>query len=196
MIAGEAAAAAVAVERLLGVATLVVQPLPETLRADPLVAGAALDADGAPRLVLDPERLVAAARTAPPAAIAAAQPAKAPILVVDDSLTTRMLEQSILESAGFEVDLAVSAEDALGKAARRRYGLFLVDVEMPGMDGFAFVARTRADANFRGTPALLVSSRNGEEDRRRAADAGASGYIVKGEFDQSRFLDTVRRLAV
>jgi len=196
VVAGATASAAVAVERLLGVATLVVQPLPASVGADPPIAGAALDADGVPRLVLDPERLVAAACAAPPAEIAVAAPARPPILVVDDSLTTRMLEQSILESAGFEVDLAVSAEDGLAKAAQRRYGLFLVDVEMPGMDGFGFVARTRADAAFRGIPALLVSSRNGEEDRRRASEAGASGYIVKGEFEQSRFLDTVRRLAV
>lgn len=196
VVAGETSNAAIAVERLLGVATLVVQPLSAAVGADPVVAGAALDGDGMPRLVLDPERLVAAARAASPAEIDAAAPVRPPILVVDDSLTTRMLEQSILESAGFEVDLAVSAEDGLAKAARRRYGLFLVDVEMPGMDGFSFVAKTRADANFRGIPALLVSSRNGEEDRRRASAAGASGYIVKGEFDQSRFLDTVRRLAV
>jgi two-component system, chemotaxis family, sensor kinase CheA len=195
VVAAGAARAAIAVDRLLGVVTLVVQPLPDTVRADAMVAGAALDADGVPRLVLDPDGLVAAARAAPPAETAAAADPKAPILVVDDSLTTRMLEQSILESAGFEVDLAVSAEDALAKAARRRYGLFLVDVEMPGMDGFTFVAQTRADANFRGTPALLVSSRNGDEDRRRASEAGAAGYIVKGEFDQTRFLDTVRRLA-
>jgi two-component system chemotaxis sensor kinase CheA len=192
IVAGAGAAAALGIARLLEVATLVVQPLPAAVRAEALVAGASLDAEGTPRLVLDPEALVAAAHAAGPSVVAAAAP-KSPILVVDDSLTTRMLEQSILESAGFDVDLAVSAEDALGKAAQRRYALFLVDVEMPGMDGFAFVARTRAD--FRDTPALLVSSRNGAEDRRRAVEAGASGYIVKGEFDQIHFLDTVRRLA-
>jgi two-component system chemotaxis sensor kinase CheA len=198
VIAGrDGSAASIAVERLLGVKILAVRALPDKAAADALVTGAALDGEGVPILVLDAERLVAAARTAAatPAAAPTA-PAKPPILVVDDSLTTRMLEQSILESAGFEVDLAISAEDGLAKAAQRRYGLFLVDVEMPGMDGFAFVATTRADADQRGTPALLVSSRNGAEDRRRAAEAGASGYIVKGEFDQARFLDTVRRLAV
>jgi two-component system chemotaxis sensor kinase CheA len=192
----DSSTAAIAVERLLGVKTLSVRPLPESATADAFVMGAALDSEGVPILVLDAERLIAAARTAAVVAEAPAAPAKPPILVVDDSLTTRMLEQSILESAGFEVDLAVSAEDAVVKAARRRYGLFLVDVEMPGMDGFTFVAKTRTEADYRDTPALLVSSRNGAEDRRRAAAAGASGYIVKGEFDQSRFLDTVRRLAV
>ena len=84
-----------------------------------------------------------------------------PLLVVDDSLTTRMLEQSILESAGYEVDLAVSAEEALDKARARRYGLFLVDVEMPGMDGFDLVRTTRADPQLASIPAILVTSRGG-----------------------------------
>jgi two-component system, chemotaxis family, sensor kinase CheA len=119
---------------------------------------------------------------------------KLPVLVVDDSLTTRMLEQSILESAGYEVDLATSAEEALVRARERGYGLFLVDVEMPGMDGFEFVAKTRADPLLRDTPAILVTSRGSPIDRRRGQDAGASAYIVKGEFDQGHLLQTIREL--
>src|SRR5690606_4315154 len=117
-----------------------------------------------------------------------------PILVIDDSLTTRMLEQSILESAGYEVDLAVSAEHGLEKARARHYALFLVDVEMPGMDGFEFVTLTRADPELRKTPAILVTSRNEPEDFERGTKAGASDYIVKGEFDQNRLLATIERL--
>src|SRR5204862_56040 len=81
--------------------------------------------------------------------------ARDPILVIDDSLTTRMLERSILESAGYEVELATSAEEALEMAKRRSYALFLVDVEMPGMDGYTFVARTRAEPAFAQIPAIL-----------------------------------------
>lgn len=116
------------------------------------------------------------------------------MLVVDDSLTTRMLEQSILESAGYEVELATSAEEALSKAKEKRYGLFVVDVEMPGMDGFEFVASTRADPDLRETPAILVTSRGSAEDRQRGRDAGARGYIVKGEFDQGHLLQAIREL--
>jgi two-component system chemotaxis sensor kinase CheA len=105
-----------------------------------------------------------------------------------------MLEQSILESAGYRVELAVSAEEALDMVRERRYGAFLVDVEMPGMDGFEFVARTRSDPLLRETPAILVSSRNSPEDLARGARAGARGYIVKSEFDQSSFLEMVREL--
>jgi len=121
-------------------------------------------------------------------------PPRLPILVVDDSLTTRMLECSILESAGYQVDLAGSGEEALEMARRRRYGLFLTDIDMPGMDGFTFVARTRADPDLAEVPAILVSSRSDPEDRRRGAEAGASAYVVKGEFDQGELLAHIRTL--
>jgi two-component system chemotaxis sensor kinase CheA len=184
---------AVGVDRLLGTARIVVRPLPELAPASPIVAGASLDAGGNPQLVLDPDGLVAAAQ-GEGAAEAEPIPVRHPVLVVDDSLTTRMLEQSILESAGYEVDVAASAEEALEIARRKRYALFLVDVEMPGMDGFAFVERIRSDPALLDIPAILVTSRAGEEDRQRGRDAGARGYIVKSEFDQAELLTMIRPL--
>ena len=112
--------------------------------------------------------------------------------MIDDSLTTRMLEQSILEAAGYEVDTAVSAEDGLKKANERRYGLFLVDVEMPGMSGFEFVAHTRAEPAFRDIPAILVTSLASPEHRRRGAEVGAYAYMVKGEYDEGRLRQLIR----
>ena len=114
--------------------------------------------------------------------------------MIDDSLTTRMLEQSILESAGYEVEVATSAEEGLEKARSKRYGLFLVDVEMPGMDGFAFVETTQRDPSLRAVPAILVTSRDAPEDRRRGEEVGARSYIVKSEFDQGQLLETIRKL--
>ena len=188
---------ALGVERLLGAATIVMRELPSVVEADTVVAGASLDAEGTPQLVLDPAGLVAAAErsrgaTFKAAAEAHAQPA--PILVIDDSLTTRMLEQSILEAAGYQVELAVSAEDGLIKAHDHRYSLFIVDVEMPGMDGFGFVAQTRADPVLRDIPAILVTSRDAVADRLRGQQVGASAFIVKGEFDQMQLLQTIRTL--
>jgi two-component system chemotaxis sensor kinase CheA len=116
------------------------------------------------------------------------------VLVVDDSLTTRMLEQSILESAGYVVDLAVSGEEALEKARAAPYALFLVDVEMPGMDGFAFIERIRADPRLRDVPSILVTSRMSPEDRQRGREVGAQGYVVKSEFDQGVLLERIRTL--
>ena len=184
--------AAVGVDRLLGVAELVARPLPVLVHADRVVAGAALDAEGTPRLLLDPIALVARAAAArPPAAVASR--AKPPILVVDDSLTTRMLEKAILESAGYEVDLATSGDEGLEKVRRRIYGLLLVDVEMPGMDGYSFVARLRADPGTRGIPVIMVTSRGSDDDRRRSTEAGAQGHVLKGEFDQATLLAAIAR---
>jgi two-component system chemotaxis sensor kinase CheA len=157
------------------------------------VGGAALDAEGNPQLVLDPAGLLAAVSAATPSPEDGARGEPAPILVVDDSLTTRMLEQSILESAGYEVELAVSGEEALEKARARRFGLLIVDVEMPGMDGFELVRVTRTDPRT-AAPAILVTSRAAPEDRQRGLDAGASAYVVKSEFDQGTFLATIERL--
>jgi two-component system chemotaxis sensor kinase CheA len=188
---------ALGVDRLLGAANIVMRALPGVVEADPVVAGASLDAEGNPQLVLDPAGLVAAAergRAETSNAAARAEPQRAPVLVIDDSLTTRMLEQSILESAGYQVELAVSAEEALTKARDHRYSLFIVDVEMPGMDGFEFVAQTRSDAALRDIPAILVTSRDAVEDRRRGQQVGANAYIVKGEFDQGQLLQTIRTL--
>jgi two-component system chemotaxis sensor kinase CheA len=190
--AGERSAA-VGADRLLGVSSVIVRPIPRAAGGCALVSGATLDAEGAPQLVLDPHGLVAAAMTA--RGTAAALPARRrPILVVDDSLTTRMLEQSILETAGYEVDLAASAEEGLRKARDRRYGLFLVDVEMPGMNGFEFVAHTKTEPELREIPAILVTSLDSPEHRRRGLEAGARAYMAKGAFDEGRLRELIREL--
>lgn len=186
--------AAVGVNRVLGTATVVVRPIPGVAMADPLVAGAALDPDGNPRLVLEPAVLVERAERDRGDTAPVPVPRPAPILVIDDSVTTRMLEQSILESAGYQVELAVNAEEGLSKARAGRYSLYLVDVEMPGMNGFEFVSATRADPVLRDTPAILVTSLDGAEDRARGLKAGARAYIVKGELDQGELLRILRSL--
>jgi len=157
------------------------------------VRGVALDAEGLPRPVLEPAEIVAAVRGLPAVPVAPMTPTP-PILVVDDSLTTRMLEQSILESAGYDVDVASSAEEGLVKVAQRDYGLVLVDVEMPGMDGFGFITTLRSEPALAGLPAILVTSRNRPEDQPRGFAVGAQGYVVKSDFDQTKLLDMIRRL--
>ncbi|MBL7259276.1 hybrid sensor histidine kinase/response regulator [Paractinoplanes lichenicola] len=188
---------AIGVDRLAGITTLVARPLPDLAPAAPVIASVSIDLDGNPRLVLDAHGLVAEARQESAAArgdTAAATRPKLPILVVDDSLTTRMLERSILESAGYEVDLAASGEEGLDRARSREYGLYLSDIDMPGIDGFTFVARTKADPQLAHVPAILVSSRASAEDKRRGTEAGAAAYVIKGEFNQEELLAHIRRL--
>jgi two-component system chemotaxis sensor kinase CheA len=187
------AIAAVGVDRLLGTENVLVRSLPALAFADAIIAGGSLDAEGNPQLVLDPDGVVAAARRLETLRLSEPK-VSLPILVIDDSLTTRMLEQSILESAGYEVDVATSGEQGLERANARRYALFLVDVEMPGMDGFTFIEKTRADPVLRDTPAILVTSRASPEDRRRGETAGARAYIVKSEFEQTGLLKLIQSL--
>ena len=193
VVAGAGGLAAVGIDRLLGTARVVVRPLPAHAHASAIVAGVSLDAEGNPQLVLDPDGIVAEARQRHSAEPDPAAPGY-PVLIIDDSLTTRMLEQSILESAGYQVEVAVSAEEALEVAHRKRYALFLVDVEMPGMDGFTFVERIRSDPALHAIPAILVTSRAAPEDIKRGHDVGAQGYVVKSEFDQTALLAMIRPL--
>jgi two-component system chemotaxis sensor kinase CheA len=185
--------AAISVDRLLGTSNTIFRMLPELAPATTAIAGASLDVDGSPLLMLDPDGLVAMALCASepyPEVVAM----KRPLLVIDDSLTTRMLEQSILESAGYEVDMATSGEEGLEQARRTDYALILIDVEMPGMDGFTFIEQIRRDPKLHGTPTILITSRNAPEDKRRGQEVGAQGYIVKSEFDQAELLDHIKRL--
>lgn len=190
---GREARAAIGVDRLHGVREVVARPMPKVVGHLPLVAGATFDSSGKPQLVLDAGGLVQRTRGA--ASWAEAQKREpAPILVIDDSYTTRMLERRILEAAGFMVDAVGTAEAGLESAAMRNYGLFVVDLELPGMSGFDFLARKAADLALAETPAIVVSSRSQEEDRARAAELGAASYFVKGEFDQDSFVGRVREL--
>ncbi len=186
--------AAIGVDQLLGAATVLLRPIPAFAGVDPVIAGASLDAEGNPQLVLDPAVLVTAAAAQRSAANPAPLPRSPLVLVIDDSLTTRMLEQSILESAGYQVHLATSGEEALEKARAQPYDLFLVDIEMPGMDGFEFVTRTRADSSLAHVPSILVTSRSSSQDKERGKEVGACAYVVKSEFDQGQLLQTIRQL--
>jgi two-component system, chemotaxis family, sensor kinase CheA len=188
-----AGSVALGVDRLLGVESIVQRSLPELVLTTPVVSGACLDRDGNPRMVLSPDALVRSAQhlATAPRSVAARQ---TPILVIDDSLTTRMLEQSILESAGYEVELATSGEEGIAKAKQRKYALFLVDVEMPGMDGFTFIETARKDPTLRDVPSILVTSRASAADRERGLLVGARAHIAKNEFEQGHLLDSIRAL--
>lgn len=193
VVRGRTGDVAFTVDRIVGPARVIARPLPDLTPAFGHVAGASLDDVGDPLLVLDPDQLVAGAGQAAAIPAVTISP-RVPILVVDDSLTTRMLEQSILESAGYAVDVACSGEEALSKARATGYALFLVDVEMPGMDGFELIEQIRRDPALQHIPSVLVTSRDSQQDRQRGENAGAQAYIVKSEFDQGVLLEQIRSL--
>ena len=116
------------------------------------------------------------------------------ILVVDDSITTRMMEKSILEAAGYNVDLAVSGEEARELLAKNEYNLVVTDVEMPGINGFELTELIKTNESTKDMPVVVVTSLASDEDKRRGIEVGAQAYIVKGTFDQTTLLDTIRSL--
>jgi len=193
VVAGSAGLAAIGVDRLRGFNNVVVRALPELAPTDAVVSGASLDPEGNPQIVLDADGLVSLALQKSSAENTAEAEAVS-VLVIDDSLTTRMLEQSILESAGYRVDLATSGEEGLEMARIGDYALILVDVEMPGMNGFTFVETIRADPALRDIPAILITSLNSPDDLARGEAVGAQGYMIKSEFDQSRLLARIGQL--
>ncbi|UVF19399.1 response regulator [Microvirga terrae] len=115
------------------------------------------------------------------------------ILVVDDSITTRTLEKSILEAQGYEVLLSVDGIDALHvlRSGEAMVDLVIADVEMPRMDGFSLLQAIKNDPRLSTLPVILMTSRADPEDVRRGLDLGASAYITKQKFDQRELLATI-----
>lgn len=101
------------------------------------------------------------------------------ILIVDDAATVRMYHRGILEPAGYVVDEAINGLEALEKAALRNYDLYLIDVNMPKLDGYALVRRMRSDPALRQVPAIMISTEAEGSDQRRAYEAGANLYLIK-----------------
>ncbi|MFZ4539045.1 response regulator [Propionivibrio sp.] len=100
------------------------------------------------------------------------------ILVVDDAATVRMYHRSILEGAGFVVDEAINGIEALEKALTQPFDLYLVDVNMPKLDGYGFLRELRRQG-IPQAPAVMISTEAQRQDRIRAYEAGANLYLIK-----------------
>nr|WP_315392732.1 response regulator [uncultured Duganella sp.] len=100
------------------------------------------------------------------------------ILIVDDAATVRMYHRQLLEAAGYAVDEAINGIEALEKALGTAFDLFLVDVNMPKLDGYGFLRQLRAEAVAH-APAIMVSTEAAEVDRALAYQAGADDYLIK-----------------
>lgn len=117
------------------------------------------------------------------------------ILICEDSFTTRELERSIFEAAGYDVEVAM--DGAMG-FAKLKEGLdvdaVVSDVQMPNMTGFELTRAIKADPGLREIPVIIVTSLERDEEKAEGIDAGADAYITKSVFNQDTLLDTVERL--
>ena len=100
------------------------------------------------------------------------------ILIVDDAATVRMYHRNILESAGYKVEEAWNGIEALEKALEAPFDFYIVDVNMPRLDGYGFLRELRQQEIFQ-SPAIMVSTEAAAGDEMAAYRAGASGYLIK-----------------
>ncbi|MDO9140820.1 MAG: response regulator [Methylobacter sp.] len=100
------------------------------------------------------------------------------ILVVDDAATVRLYHRNILESAGYEVDEAVNGIEAMEKALQTPFDLYVVDINMPKLDGYGFLREIRSQ-DITQVPAIMVSTEAESNDRQRAYRSGANLYLIK-----------------
>ncbi|WP_017879758.1 response regulator [Janthinobacterium sp. CG3] len=100
------------------------------------------------------------------------------ILIVDDAATVRMYHRNILGAAGYLVEEAVNGIEALEKALQDPFDLYIVDINMPKLDGYGFLRQLRAE-DLPQAPAIMVSTEAASNDQTAAYRAGANCYLVK-----------------
>jgi two-component system sensor histidine kinase and response regulator WspE len=194
----------VVVDRFLGVRELVVQALdPRLGKIKDVTAGALLES-GVPVLIVDVDDLMRSVdklivsgqlnKVEQSVPGAGTEVRKKRVLVVDDSLTVRELERKLIESGGFEVEVAVDGADGWNAVRLGQFDLVVTDVDMPRMDGIGLVSLIKQDARLHGLPVMIVSYKDREEDRRRGLEAGADFYLTKGSFHDETLLQAVRDL--
>ena len=187
---------AVAVDGFLSIREGMVKDIGVPASRGTMVAGGMLLEDGGIALVLNPFEIVETFRKSGTIRVLTTveKPAEKRIpviLVVDDSLTTRTLEKSILEAHGYQVRLAVDGLEALGRLRAEQVDLVISDIQMPRLDGFGLLQAIKADQALKGLPVILVSSLEAREDRERGLALGADAYVVKRKFDQKELLETI-----
>ncbi|MEO7454812.1 MAG: response regulator [Gemmatimonadaceae bacterium] len=174
---------------------LVVRPIARGHSAMPHLSGGALLGSGQLALVLNPVSLVLQALGGRLGAGVTTSPRKRQrVLVADDSLTTRAVEQGVLEAAGYEVVTAVDGADAWRQLQESGADLVVSDIEMPNMDGLTLCRTIRASDRFANMPIVLVTSLDNPEARDRGLAAGADAYVGKASAGQAGLLGTVREL--
>jgi two-component system chemotaxis sensor kinase CheA len=191
---------AFAVDRIMEVQEVLAKPLGPQLSRVRNVAGATVLGNGRVVPILNINDLLRSAVNVSATAMAVTPRTARPdarqvsVLVAEDSITSRTLLKNILEASGFLVRTAIDGTDALNLLKTETFDIVVSDVEMPRMDGFELTAAIRRDKRFAELPVILVTGLESREDRERGIDVGASAYIVKSSFDQSRLVEVIQKL--
>ena len=101
------------------------------------------------------------------------------LLIADDKPTNRELIRTVLENLGYDVSEAADGIEAVRVARELHPDLIILDLHMPGIDGFGVLAELRRDGGFAETPIMALTASAMQGDRQRAIDAGFDSYISK-----------------
>jgi two-component system chemotaxis sensor kinase CheA len=181
---------AVAVDAVVGNLDLVVRPMPREVQAVPAYQGAAALALGELVLVLSPGWIVG--QSVAPRRAPADERRRA--LVVDDSITARAMYRTALESGGYRVTAASTADQALSLLKHSAYDVVLVDVLLGEADGVWLTSELRGRQETRGIPIVLISAKGTERDRGLAA--GATLFLDKRDCSAHFLLKKVESVLV
>lgn len=198
VVRGRGQSAAIGIDRVLDERVQAILPLKGLLSRFGHLSGATQLPDGSLAMVLSAPHLVATAygRELTLAAHAApkAEARRRRVLVVDDSPLTRELLVSLLESVGYEILQAADGSEALDRLAKDTVDAVVTDLEMPLIDGLELTRRVKGHPTLRSLPVVIVTTRGSELDRRRGMEAGADGYVTKGDLVRQDLVDVVARL--
>jgi twitching motility two-component system response regulator PilG len=115
------------------------------------------------------------------------------VLVIDDSKTIRRSAENLLTKEGCDVITATDGFDALAKIADSRPEIIFVDIMMPRLDGYQTCALIKHNAEFKSTPVVMLSSKDGLFDKAKGRIVGSDQYITK-PFSKEELLGTIRTL--
>jgi twitching motility two-component system response regulator PilG len=115
------------------------------------------------------------------------------VLVIDDSKTIRRSAETLLSKAGCDVITAVDGFDALAKIADSHPEIIFVDIMMPRLDGYQTCALIKNNSEFKSTPVVMLSSKDGLFDKAKGRIVGSDRYITK-PFSKEELLGTIRNL--
>lgn len=197
------------VERLEGEQPIVIKPLGKLLKRIPNIVGATVLGSGELVMILNVsdlirnssvEKMVSEKRKGNGESdkvelfsIQTGESTKR-VLVVEDSLTTRELEVSVLKAAGYDAVGVKSGIEAIEMLSHLDFDLVITDILMPGMNGLELIKKIKSDKKLENLPVIVVSSLGSDEDRLKGLEVGADGYFVKHDFDQNSLLDLIDRL--
>lgn len=115
------------------------------------------------------------------------------ILIVEDEESLLKLESILLTSKGYKVTGVMDGPSALEEVARSRPDLVILDIMLPGIDGFEVCRRIKEDASFRGIKVIMLTAKKNKQDMERGMQAGADAYITK-PFKSAFLIESIERL--